>query len=131
MVLEDGQVAFGLPSEADVFLKKGIEQPYDNASRINPREWQVLLPPAATWLSIAGNTIYKICRSDDIEEVGTRNMKYDRWGRRRRVWSKQLWDQWKARLQSLARDQKIDIWCRGFATEAARKMADIETELSN
>lgn len=100
-----------------MFLRLGIEQPYDETSREKPREWQVLLPSATTWLFVAGKTIYSCCLLDEIED-GRRG--------RRRLWSRKLWECWKARLQSLAGQLDIDETCRALAFQTVMKMADVE-----
>ena len=51
-----------------MFLQLGIEQPYDDTSRIQPKEWQVLLSSATTWLSVAGKTIYSCCLLEEFEK---------------------------------------------------------------
>jgi hypothetical protein len=67
-----------LLEQADMFLQLGIEKPYDETSRIKPKEWYVLLPSKTTWLLVAGKTIYSCCLLDGAEN-GRRG--------RRRLWN--------------------------------------------
>jgi len=128
-LLADNHVAFGLLAEVDFFLKDAIDQPYDETDGVQAREWQVLLPSAAAWISIAGRRMYSICLDDDelIKVDATREIR-DKWGARRRVWSRQLWDHWKSRFKILARQENIDDECRRLSAKAAEKMASIEME---
>ena len=100
-----------------MFLRLGIEQPYNKTSRIKPKEWQVLLPSATTWLLVAGKTIYSCCLLGEVEN-GRRS--------RRRSWNPKLWECWKARLQSLAGQLDIDETCRALAAQTVMKMAEME-----
>lgn len=130
MILEGGQAAFGMPSQADFFLGMGVEQAYNKPSRIDFREsqWQVLLPPAASWLLIAGKTDFSICLSDEIGNAERNSMKSDRWGGRRKVWSRNLWWHWKAQLQKLAVDCNVNAECRCHAARAVEKMTEVEND---
>jgi hypothetical protein len=130
-LLEEGRFAAGFTGEADMILEAGIEQSYDEASRVKPREWQVLTPSATAWLLIAGKTIHTHCLRDEVENANGNSIgvKIDVWGSRRRVWSRELWELWKARLQSLADQLDIDEAYRALAARTATKMAKIEDEL--
>lgn len=129
-MLEDGQVAFGMVSQADLFIERGIEQAYNKPSRIDFREaqWEVLLPPATAWLSIAGNTIHSICLADESGQTERSGMKVDKLGGRRKVWSRQLWGHWKAQLQELAIDCDVDGECQDLAAQAVKKMTKVEAK---
>ena len=124
--LGDGQVASGLPAEADFFLKRAIEQPYVVADGVQAREWEVLLPSAAAWFCIAGKRIYSICIEDELTKGDAIWVTRDEWGGRRRVWSRQLWEHWKARFRVLASQQIISDECRTLAGHAAEQMTGAE-----
>jgi hypothetical protein len=129
LLLADSQVTFGLLAEVDFFLKDAIDQPYDKTDGIQAREWQVLLPSAAAWISIAGRRMYSICIDDDelIKVDATREVR-DKWGARRRFWSRQLWEHWKSRFEILARQENINNECQSLSARAAEKMASIGVE---
>ena len=116
-LLEQGRFTGGFLEQADMFLQVGIEQSYHDASRIKPKEWQVLLPSATTWLLVARKTIYSCCLLGEVD--------YGRRGRRR-LWNRSLWERWKARQQSLAVQLDIDETCRALAYQTVMKMAEIE-----
>jgi hypothetical protein len=125
-LLADYQVASGLLTEVDIFLKKALDQPYDKTDGVQAREWQVLLPSAAAWISIAGHRIYSICLDDELTKVDATREIRDKWGARRRVWSRQLWEHWKTRFETLAKQENINDECRSLSAQATEKMASIE-----
>jgi hypothetical protein len=127
-VLADNKVALGLLLEADVFLKRALDQPYDKAGGVRAREWQVLLPSAAAWLLIAGKRIHSICLDDELIEADATQVTRDKWGARRNVWGEQQWELWKTRFGVLASQENINDECRSLSAQAAEKMASIEAE---
>jgi hypothetical protein len=127
-VLADDKVALGLLAEADVFLKRALDQPYDKTGGVQAREWQVLLPSAAAWFLIAGKKIYSVCLDDELIEADATLVTRDKWGARRSVWGEQQWEHWKTRFKVLASHENINDECRSLSAQAAERMADIEAE---
>jgi hypothetical protein len=127
-MLADNRVASGLLAEAGFFLKRAFDQPYDKTDEVQAREWQVLLPSAVAWVSIAGHRMYSTCLDDELTMVDATRETRDKWGARRIVWSRQLWEHWKIRFEILARQENINDECRSLSAQAAEKMANIEVE---
>jgi hypothetical protein len=127
-VLADNKVALGLLLEADIFLKRALDQPYDKTGGVQAREWQVLLPSAAVWFFIAGQRIYSICVDDELIEAGATRVTPDKWGARRNPWGEQQWEHWKTRFEVLASQENINDECRTLSAQVAEKMANIEAE---
>jgi hypothetical protein len=113
----EGDAVYGLLRQAAEMLKDGVDDPYDD-TRAYSREWKVLLPPAATWLIIAGEVIYKSCiRGEDERSARKFEDGYLR---------KDRWENWRAQLRVLAIREDLDDECRGFAAHAVERMAQIE-----
>jgi hypothetical protein len=128
-LLKEDLFASDFLNEVDKILQLGIDQSYDEASRIKPREWQVLLPAATAWLLIAGKTIYDYCLCDEAEEASGKESsrtRVDRWRNGRRIWNREMWKHWKDRLQSLANQRNIDGEYRALAARTATEMVKIE-----
>ncbi|KAI4717656.1 hypothetical protein E4T48_06132 [Aureobasidium sp. EXF-10727] len=49
-----------MPFHASIAMEIGIERPYDEKRELS-NEWRMCLPPAATWILIAGDKLYKLC----------------------------------------------------------------------
>ena len=47
-VLQRGEVAFDLPSSANCFLTHTLEESFNTRTSVKGRDWQILLPAAAT-----------------------------------------------------------------------------------
>jgi hypothetical protein len=99
-------------------VQEGIHRPYDTEHRAYPQEWKVLLPPAATWLIIAGAPIYRSCLRTDDERSG-RNVE-DHYLRKDR------WEHWRIQLRDLATRDDLDDEYRGIAAYAVERMTQIE-----
>jgi hypothetical protein len=105
--------------QAAIMLQDGADKPYNDENRSHPREWKVLLPPAATWLIIAGELIYKSCLRGEAERSTYRFFE-DRYLRKDR------WEHWRTQLRALATRDDLDDDCRGIAAHAVERMAQIE-----
>jgi hypothetical protein len=119
MLLSKNKFASALPLEASNMLAIGLEHCYDGesdeAALVGRDEWQILVPVATTWLSVAGKTIYEHCQDEDL---------YDGW--ERGTWNLKPWDLWKEQLGELAKREDFNKHCRELATQTVRKMAEIE-----
>lgn len=126
MLLEQGEFIGGLPIYASDFLKIGVEQNYDEKPGLSAKayEWQVLLPAAATWLIIAGRTIYSHCLNDEVEDLQADVETQAGWGGG--SWTMQRWTLWKAHLQKFAKREDFNDECRAVAMQAVQKMAEVE-----
>jgi len=104
----------------------GIEQDYDDKTDLSakPYEWKVLLPAAATWLTIAGRAIYSHCLADEVEDLQAVAETQGGWGGG--SWTMQRWTLWKAQLEQFAGRDDFDNERRAVAMQAARKMLEAE-----
>jgi hypothetical protein len=122
-LLQKGKFAVTLPIEAYCLLKMSLEHSYDKDSywvaHVQEDEWPILIPAAAIWLSVAGNTIYTHCLGSDTA---------DGWDRG--TWTMDKWETWKRQLEGFAERADFDDECRGLAAQTVKKMAEIETGLS-
>jgi hypothetical protein len=106
-----------LATQADHFLEDGIESSHKDEHVVKAQAWKVLVPVSATWIMIAGKTIYKMClESQDLSQ----NL-YNK-----RVWNKSRWEYWKEQLRSFENRHDFDEECRGYATRALTKMLEVE-----
>lgn len=118
-MLQRGKFAVALPVEANCLLKMSLEHSWDHDSQrlafVDDDEWPILIPAAATWISVAGKTIYTHCLGSDTA---------DGWDRG--IWTMDKWENWKKQLEGFAERSDFDDECRTLAAQAARKMAEIE-----
>ena len=83
---------------------------------------QFLAPLAATWLLVAGKTIYSHCRNDEVAIPDG-----DRKGWAAYSWTRQRWAHWKKKFQDFAAREDFSEECRYISLQAARKMEEIES----
>ena len=128
MLLERGVFTTGLPRKASDALKLGLEQAYDeeNDRNMKPFEAQVLVPAAATWLLVAGKTIYNHCLNGEIEQYGADIKTCEGWGGG--TWTRARWEYWAEQLQEFAGRDDMNDECRAIAAQAVAKMAEIEMQ---
>jgi hypothetical protein len=119
-LLARGEFIIGLPLMAAIKLWQATEQTYDEYDWFENYERQVLVPVAATWLLIAGESIYSHCLNDGIEDINAE-------GWARCTWTRELWANWKKRFQCFAESDDLNDECRDFAARTVRKMAEIES----
>ena len=126
VLLERGEFFGGLPRYASDFLRMGIEQDYDDRSELSAKayEYEVLIPAAATWLTIAGKAIYSHCLNDEVEDLQADVQAQAGWGGG--SWTMQRWDLWKAQLEGFSRRDDFNDECRAIATQALQKMLEAE-----
>jgi hypothetical protein len=107
-----------LAVQADHFLEDGIESSHHDEYVVKSQAWKVLLPVSATWILVAGKTIYKMCLQEENVEFHSK-----------RTWNKPRWEHWKEQLRSFEDRHDFDEECRGYATRALAKMSEVEMEL--
>ena len=108
-----------LSAQADRFLADGIESPHNDEHPVASREWKVLLPASAAWITIAGKTIYRKCL-EDHEPSRHLNL------RSKRVWNKAEWEHWKEQFRIFEKRDDFGEECRGCAARALAKMVEVE-----
>lgn len=106
-----------LAIQADHFLEDEIESSHNDEHPVKLQAWKVLLPVSVTWLIIAGKTIYRMCLDD---QDASKNLHSNR------VWDKPKWELWQEQLQKFEHRGDFDEECRGYATRALAKMAEVE-----
>jgi len=115
----------GMSFHAISAMVEGVERPYD-AKREVQHEWSMHLPPAATWVLIAGEKLYELCFSDVVPRYANTHATKLKWGGR--AFCAERWALWKQQFQTLASTWEIDEPCRVFAARAAQKMGELEHE---
>lgn len=124
-MLERGLFTCGLPPQASEMLQLALEQPHEeNDTNMKPFEWQVLVPVATAWLTIAGKTIYRHCLNNEVEDPEASEMEKAGWGGA--TWTKQRWACWKVQLQKLREREDMDYEYRGLAAQAVCTMKGID-----
>jgi hypothetical protein len=109
-----------LAVQADHFLGDGIESTHTDKHIVKSQEWKVLIPASASWILIAGKTIYKMCLDDQYASQKFHS---------KRVWNKARWELWKEQLRKFENRDDFDEECRGYASRALAKMVDVESML--
>jgi hypothetical protein len=111
--------SLNLAAQADHFLEDGIESSHKDEHVVKSQAWKVLLPVSATWILVAGKTIYKMCLDGQKVSLDLHS---------KRVWDKPRWEHWKERLQLFENRLDFDEECRGYATRALAKMSEVDME---
>lgn len=128
-LLERSVCLIELSEKAFSVIWQAVEQNYDDETfgeTVLQLERQILIPAAATWLLIAGKTIYDQFAKEDIAQSDANVQARE--SSAELPWSKRQWSRWKIRFQELASDQAqaLDDECREFASRAAGKMTEVE-----
>ena len=95
---------------AEVSMMDGIEEPYTNPAQA--RRAPALLPPAVTWIMLAGQQIYDLCRTGKLDHG--------------RGFSLSRWANWKNGFETATSTAQISVNLRLEAVSAVSKMKDIE-----
>jgi hypothetical protein len=110
---------------ASIAMEEGLDKPYDE-TREAEEEWRMYLPPAATWILIAGSKLRELSFMDQLPEDDNQHSVRSRWGGR--TYCPERWMFWKQRFQQLAEDTTIDVQCRKYAKQACDAMNDLDVE---
>ena len=118
-----GKIDIGMPSNTEYSLMQGIEVPYRSLEQ--QRRAVMYVPPASTWILIAGETIYKLCKSDyDFLDNGpgsTPDNDEWLWGKSR-GYSLGRWSFWKKRFGEIAATEELKGDVKEIAARAAFEM---------
>ena len=106
-------------------MDDGIDRPYDDTRELQ-EEWRMYLPPAATWILIAGSKIRELCFMDELPEDCNQHSVRVKWSAR--TFCEGRWRFWKQRFWQLAEDAVIDIRCREYAKQAYDAMDKLDNE---
>ncbi|THY25982.1 hypothetical protein D6D01_04667 [Aureobasidium pullulans] len=108
---------------ASIAMVEALEKPYDE-TRESKEEWRMYIPPAATWIPIAGMMIRKFCFMEMLPDDVNQHVIRARWGGR--TFCPERWTFWKERFLELSKDGGIDERCRQFAIEAVEAMEELD-----
>lgn len=116
MYLASGIHPIGMELHAESSLMDGVEDPYNTPEQRCRAD--TVIPPAATWVLLAGEKIYKLCKNnhDRTELLGQYGRGY----------SLGRWNVWKKRFDLIATTEDLSDTVRDFAQRAAGKMDSID-----
>lgn len=110
LYLAHGQRDIGMPFHAEVSLMDGVQEPYQTQEQ--QRRAATNVPPAATWILLAGEKIYELCKNRKAEKG--------------RGFSLRRWALWKEKFGEIAANEGLDDRVRDFASRAALEMGRVE-----
>ena len=110
LYLDHGQKDIGMSFHAEVSLMEGIEVPYQTPEQ--QRRAATVVPPAATWILLAGEKIYDLCKSGKDDKG--------------RGFSLRRWALWKAKFGEIATNQGLGDDVRDIASKTACEMGRVE-----
>ena len=130
MYLVIGKQDIGMAFHAEISLMQGIEVPCQT-----PEQQQralISVPPAATWVLIAGNNIYELCKIDHNRQddapgstpIGDEWL----WGKGR-GYSLGRWGLWKSRFSEIATAQGLNDSVKEISARARSEMDRVEGQM--
>ena len=123
MYLARGRQPLGMPFHAEVSLMHGIEVPCQTLEQ--RRRAVIYVPPAATWVLLAGEAIYELCKNDhDRKDGAPGSTSYGDewlWGQGR-GYSLGRWALWKKRFGEIASAKELKEGVTDIAAKAALEM---------
>ena len=125
--LARGRQPVGMSFHAEVSLMQGIEVPYQ--TREQQRCAAVYVPPAATWVLLAGEKIYELCKADHDRKDSdpASNLGSDQWlWAKSRGYSLGRWAFWKKRFGDIAATSELKDGVKEIAERAASRMESID-----
>ena len=130
-------LSIGMSFHAEVSLMLGVEVPWDQHSTTTtdstrqPRLAGLYVPPAATWILIAGEQIHALCKEDHDRKDGAPGVTpyHDEWlWGKGRGYSSDRWAFWKKRFGEIAKmeTEGLEEGVRHVAAKAAERMGEID-----
>ena len=110
LYLDHGRKDIGMSFHAEVSLMEGIEVPYQTPEQ--QRRAATVVPPAATWILLAGEKVYELCKSGKDDKG--------------RGFSMGRWALWKEKFGEIATNQELGDDVRDIASKAVGEMEKIE-----
>lgn len=128
MSLARGKDHGGMAYHAEISLMQGIEGGCQTPDM--QRCAAMYVPPAATWILLAGERIYELCKSDFNRNDRRKGMWGDRglWGKGR-GYSLGRWALWKKTFGEIATTQGLPDGVKDLAAKATSEMDKIESEM--
>lgn len=113
LYLAHGRQPIYMSFHAEVGLMEGVEVPYQTPEQ--QRRAPTNVPPAATWILLAGEKIYELCQNS-----------HDRKDDQGRGYSLERWALWKRRFGEIANIQALTAGVKDIASKAVVEMNRIE-----
>ena len=113
LYLANGRRDLGMAFHAEVSFLEGIEEPYQTSEQ--QRRAATMVPPAATWILLAGKKIYELCQVDDGKNG------------KGRAFSLERWSLWKSKFGEIATNPALSASVQNIAAKAASEMGEIES----
>lgn len=110
LYLTYGQKDLGMSFHAEVSFMHGIEESYVTPEQ--QRRAITNVPPAATWILLAGKKIYELCSNGKLD--------------RGRGFSLERWALWKSKLGDIGSNPGLPMAVKIIARQAAEEMLAIE-----
>ena len=127
MYLARGKQPIGMPFHAEISLIYALEVPCQTPEQ--HRRAATSVPRAATWILLAGDPIYKLCKDDYHRKDGAPGAMPDNdewlWGKGR-GYSLERWTWWKKRFGEIAMIPELEDDVKDRAARAASEMETIE-----
>jgi hypothetical protein len=127
MYFARGKQPIGMAFHAEVSLMLGVEVSWQTPEQ--QRDAIMYVPPAATWILIAGEKIHALCKVDHERRDGAPGCTryYDEWlWGKGRGYSLERWALWKKRFHEISATQGLKDSIRIIAAKAAFKIGEIE-----
>ena len=128
MYLVRGKQPVGMSFHAEISLMQGIEVRYQTPDQ--QRHGVMDVPPAATWILLAGEKIHELCKSDhDRKDGALGSVLANEW-----LWGKGggysvgRWELWKKRFGEIAGTQGLLYDVGDLAARADSEMERIESQ---
>ena len=116
----------GMLFYAEPCLREALEGPYDTPE---PRHRAAMyIPPAATWILLAGESLYRLCRNDHLRCDDAYAGSDGRLWWNGRGFSLQRWAFWKQRFRETPADEGLESSVEDYARRAAEEMGVIEDQ---
>ncbi|MCJ1268949.1 hypothetical protein MMC22_008837, partial [Lobaria immixta] len=127
--LNRGKQPVGMTCHAEASFMSGVETPYQTPDQ--QREAEIYVPPAATWILLAGEKIHELCKGDyNRHEPARPSGAMASW-----LWcgdrgySLGRWEYWKQRFGEIAMTQGLQDGVKDLARRALSKMDMIESQM--
>lgn len=129
MHLARGKQPVGMSFHAEISLMQGIEVPYQTSEQQGRGVMNV--PPAATWILLAGEKIHELCKSDhDRKDGAPGSVPANEWlWGKGRGFSVGRWELWQKRFGEIAGTQGLRDDVRDLAARANSEMERIESQI--
>ena len=116
LYLARGLRSIGMDLHAEDSLMDGLEEPYDTPEQ--RRRAATVVPPASTWILLAGEAIYEFCKKEHKRREGL--------GQYGRGYSLGRWVVWKEKFGLIGALGNLEQSVRRIAQKAASEMNRVD-----